>query len=268
MGFDEGSLKSSLSVLLRKLEVQPENPNLLFDIALRYHALDDYSNANLYYSKLLKLYPEHLKGLLGYGVFLLRWAKSELALTYLEDYLMRRLDYSGPRDFLFTLSDQFLVNVLRNSMEKYRRQVEIALSHGMLIAPLGLVEAFLENKEKSREYFARALHISPKNASIYYLRGMAELYMGDYMAAISAFRTSVELSEHNEKVHYLLAYAYIKQKAMALARRHLMKAIEINPKFDLAYILLGKFLYMQGDFEEAIEVFRKAITLRGDNCQV
>ena len=267
MHLDEISLRNSLGVLLKKLEASPENPNLLFEVALRYHALDDYSNANLYYSKLVNLYPSHLKGLLGYGVFLLRWAKAELALKYLERYLLEKLDYSGPKEFIFSYSDSFFRSVLEKSLESYKLQIEIALSHGMLIAPLGLVEAFLGEKERSREYFARAIHMSPKNATIYYLKGMAELSLEDYRAAMSALRTSLELNEHNEKAHYFLGYVYIKQKAMALANRHLRKAIEINPKFDLAYILLGKFLYMQGSYEEAIEAFRKAITLKGDNWQ-
>lgn len=267
MRVDKTSLLNTISFLERRLSADQDNPQLLFDISIRYHALDDYSKANLYYSKLVSKYPLFLKGLLAYGIFLLRWMKNDLATKYFEEYVFNYLTSTPPKEYLPSLTDKFLMGVFDESLNSYRSQIELALSSGALLAPLGLARALIGETEKAKDIFTEALRITPSNAFILYLKGLAEVMSSDYRSAIDSLRESLKLNDHNEKAHFILGFIYLKQKALALAVRHLQKAVEIAPKFYYALLTLGRTYYLQGNFEKAIDVLTKAVKASSLNWQ-
>ncbi len=267
MRLDPNSLRKQLTIYENRLKQEPNDPELIFNVALRYHLLDNYSTASELYTKLVKLYPNNLKAIIAYAAFLLKWGKNELALEQLTNFALTKLDYSGPNYFLPNFRDILLRSAVELSLESYKSQIELALTHGLLLVPIGLFYAILGRETDMEEYFYKALNLSPTNPLIYLYKGIAELQLDKLLDAIKNFRKALDFNDSLELAHFLLGHCYMRQKVTALARKHLRRAIELNPRNDLALVTYGKFLYNLTNFEDALDIFRKALRVNSKNWQ-
>ncbi len=68
-----------------------------------------------------------------------------------------------------------------------------------------------------------------------------------------------------QEYHYNLGLALRQQGKVEEAIKNFQKAIEINPKYALAYQNLGHALHNQGKVEEAIKNFQKAIEINPED---
>lgn len=79
----------------------------------------------------------------------------------------------------------------------------------------------------------------------------------------------LKLLNHEEKidgasiaqVYFRLAYSYLNQKNRELALSYLQKAVNLNPGYVEAYLLLGRMYYEEDNIEEAEKAYSKAYEL-------
>ncbi|MCK6577501.1 MAG: tetratricopeptide repeat protein [Anaerolineae bacterium] len=61
----------------------------------------------------------------------------------------------------------------------------------------------------------------------------------DYSGAAETYKRALKLDENNPLIHYRLGYVYVQNGQLEEAERHLIRALEIDPEFELARAALG-----------------------------
>ena len=96
----------------------------------------------------------------------------------------------------------------------------------------------------------------PRERTVLRLRALAQLQTKDYAGAIITLRTLTEVLPQSPEAHYLLASALLKQAEQASARRHLDKALILQPGYGPALIALVSLEINEKNFDDALAVAR------------
>ncbi|MFZ4589539.1 MAG: tetratricopeptide repeat protein [Ignavibacteria bacterium] len=148
---------------------------------------------------------------------------------------------------------------------------------GMTVEPIkvyfyrGLSYYYSHDFESAISDYNKTIEINPKYALLYYYRGLAYFYSNDLSKALSDVTTALE-SEHIYYEDYVLkiyfnatdAYIYrgfihYNLKDYSSSISDYSKAIQLNPKYELAYFLRGKVNFILDDFPSAKSDFTNAI---------
>ncbi|MBX9685644.1 MAG: tetratricopeptide repeat protein, partial [Candidatus Obscuribacterales bacterium] len=78
---------------------------------------------------------------------------------------------------------------------------------------------------------------------------------------------AIELNPKDADAHYYLGYAYLHQDKLNEAEKELEKAVEIDPRYAMAYHLQAVVMAAKNDFAAAIKSEQQAIALEPDNVQ-
>lgn len=112
---------------------------------------------------------------------------------------------------------------------------------------------------------AEAAKLRPTDNRPWAISGLIYSAKWEMNSASDAFATAISFSPQNEKLHYMKARADRFRNAHADALISVRKAIELNPSFAEAYLLLGDILGLGGGSgSESVDAFKKAIELQPD----
>ena len=89
----------------------------------------------------------------------------------------------------------------------------------------------------------------------------AALERGDASTAAAVFRAELERRPHDPILHYGSGYAAIAQGRMDAAIASLKRAVQYNPRFLQAFVLLAHVAYRQSDLPLALNALEKAAAL-------
>ena len=109
------------------------------------------------------------------------------------------------------------------------------------------------------------LKLDPQNKD--FARVIGEIYFknGSYPEAISALEKIIQTEPNNGDLQYFLAASYAKTGNIQQQASTAKEAINKNTKFLAdAYLLLGDALLLSNNNAEAIEAFKKAISIKSD----
>lgn len=117
--------------------------------------------------------------------------------------------------------------------------------------------------------FTESIRLDPQFAEAYYQRGLAHKDKGDLDRALSDYTRSIELNNPNPEFPY---------HGRGIVRYHkgdldgaivdFNKAIRHNPKYLESYVWLGAMNRDKGNFEQAIDNFKKYRDMGGDKQNV
>lgn len=96
-------------------------------------------------------------------------------------------------------------------------------------------------------------------ADAHYKVGVASLNVNDLQRALVEFQKAINLAPEDKKLHFAIAQVYDRQERTGEAARALKEAIRIDPAYSEAYNYLGTIHTKEQRYEEALEVFRKAL---------
>lgn len=115
---------------------------------------------------------------------------------------------------------------------------------------------------------AEAMSLRPTDNRPYAIAGLVYMAQWKMKSASDSLAKAISLSPKNEKLHYFKARADRLRNAREEGLASVRKAIELDPKFAEAYLLLGDLLGIGGgNHKERIEAFRRAIELKPDMLQ-
>ena len=112
---------------------------------------------------------------------------------------------------------------------------------------------------------ARIIVLLPLSAVGIVMVGLTWLQIGYWANSTVLFERMLAKTHGNWVAHNNLGQVLAKNERQAEARRHFLRAIAINPNFEMAYFNIGKIEREKGDTEKAIVWFEKAIAIQPSN---
>src|SRR6185503_1169980 len=97
-------------------------------------------------------------------------------------------------------------------------------------------------------------------------RANEALKNGDYENAEKQFRELLAKDSHDKEARLGLSFALLKQRMLQDAYDHAARVVLADPLSSRAHALLGSVILASGDFQNSVEEFRTALSLKDDEA--
>jgi serine/threonine protein kinase/Flp pilus assembly protein TadD len=115
-------------------------------------------------------------------------------------------------------------------------------------------------------YFTAALGLRPDNPGVLANRGNALLLAGELEAAVADFRRAVEVAPRYAVAYGQLGHALLRNRMLDDAIDAYRKALELDPESPRRLCDLGYALGLRGKLDEAVATYRQAIRVGPDDA--
>ena len=295
---------SALNDLLRAYKDEPDNLDLIYDIAycyfgiLNYNAsyeflergleIDEYNTDFLQRKAYLLIYKRKMY---QEGIYildkLLNLNNNNLWAHYYMGYALRRLNE-------FEEAYGHLMKVI----DEHTDPVYIACSH----IDVAIMLHLSKREDDALENLKKAESFNPKNDYIHYLRGVflfeagkhndsvrhfkkafkmdkknadASFYIADccyrlgkYSDAIKYADISIKIENRSDEYFYFRGKIYLKLKEYSYALGDTTKAVQLAPQCDLYYEQRTEIYYCLGEYKKAVDDSDTALIINKDNLNV
>lgn len=152
------------------------------------------------------------------------------------------------------------------AFQNYEQALKLNPNLTELYAPIGV--AYYQKKDiaKAEEYLVKAVNIQAEDEQTQFLLGVIRYKQQRYNEAITALNKSLQIKD-NAEAHYYLGEIYDKQDRSKDAIAQYTQAVKLNPRYTDAWFDLGVAQYNHNNYEEAINAYKQAITLKNDNYE-
>ncbi len=122
-----------------------------------------------------------------------------------------------------------------------------------------MAEAYRQQQRTgdAKNEFQKAIDLDPENWRWPYLLGAMQIDAGDFKDAEANLKTALEKTPQNARVLCNLGIMYMREYRLNEARTVLEKSVKLDQRPD-SLMALGSVLFWQGDFENAIEIYKQA----------
>lgn len=116
---------------------------------------------------------------------------------------------------------------------------------------------FMNNFQKAKEYFEKALLLDKSYAPVYNVLGYTYSYLEEYEKAEETFKTYIRLLPDKANPYDSYAELLLKLGRYDESIEQYQKALEVDPTFILAYVGIGNNFIFKGDFEQARDSYQQ-----------
>jgi len=135
----------------------------------------------------------------------------------------------------------------------------------------GRVYSIQDDFHRARAEFEAALRLSPNYTEAHNALGFALEALGDDAAALASYQKAIQLTEQQgakfDAPFVNLSGYYGRRGEFQTSLYYARKALELNPRSDLAYYQMAKTYRTQGDWAQAAEALEKAIAIKPTSAQ-
>ena len=118
--------------------------------------------------------------------------------------------------------------------------------------------------QKALAIYSEANIKAPKNAETLFKMGYVLAQQNRDDEAMEYYKDALQLDQNNTYIHQAMASLYRKMGEFASARNHLNASLEIDKTNPITYYNYGNLLVDMKHFDEAKEMYKKAIELDAD----
>lgn len=262
---DDLAIKNRISILENQFKTR-KDPALLLELCLLYDKLDQFVDSFKNFQILVENYPFFIKGKFFYTFFLIKWGRKEKVFNIIEDYFITKFFYNVPKAYYVNDVD---ISKFSYIFDKALENIELILKNN--IEPYNLVLKgwiLFVKKLNYIEFFEELLSKYKDNQNIIYLFSLLSIDNSDYSRAVLLLKKLMDINPVFDMTYLLLGYIYLNQNLFSNAISYLKKASELNPKSSIAHLLLGKHLILLDKLEDAIEILYKARDLEPNNPEI
>ncbi|UCF36352.1 MAG: tetratricopeptide repeat protein, partial [Acidobacteriota bacterium] len=119
----------------------------------------------------------------------------------------------------------------------------------------------------AEQIFLKVTEISPEYADGWVNVGRARLLEGRTDEAQEALKTALELNPDLAKSHFFLGLTFKNQGEYEVALQHFLIASEQYPRDRVVLNQIGRILFLQREFEQAITLFQKVLAIDSEDLQ-
>nr|XP_051678275.1 Bardet-Biedl syndrome 4 protein isoform X4 [Oryctolagus cuniculus] len=126
----------------------------------------------------------------------------------------------------------------------------------------------LEGKiQESLELFQTCAILSPQSVDNLKQVARSLFLLGRHKAAAEVYNEAARLNQKDWEICHNLGVCYMCLKQFSKAQEQLLSALQLH-RHDLTYMMLGKVHLLEGDLDQAIGVYRKAVEFSPENTEL
>ena len=144
------------------------------------------------------------------------------------------------------------INEYQKALESYLKCVELDGDDALTISYLAEAYERLERYEEAIKYYNKAKELNPELAEPWLGIGIIKELQGFSKEAINFLKHAVEIQAENANYRLVLAEALFKEGQVSEAEGHLEIALQLEPSYDDAIIMLAK-LKAEESISDAID---------------
>jgi tetratricopeptide (TPR) repeat protein len=291
-----GKLDDAMASYRTALAIKPEDAKTHYNAGVTLANLGQLDDAMASYKRALEIQPDFAEAHNNMGAALAELGRFDAAVESYALALQIKPDFAGAHNNL--------ANALKNlgkrdeAVASYRRALQIKPDFAEAHNNLGSALKDLGQFESAAASYQRAVEINPDFAEAHNNLGNVLKSLGQFDDALTSYRRALEIkpdfaeahnnlgitlttSEHFDeitasfrraiKIRPNFAEAYV-NLGLALknlnrneAEAHCCKALEINPDLVSAMIFLAELKTDKGQFSQAEEILRRAISIEPDS---
>jgi predicted O-linked N-acetylglucosamine transferase (SPINDLY family) len=272
-------------------------PADIFQIAMQYHQMGDFSQAETFYRRILQHEPNHPDALHFLGILFYQQEQYETAIELvtkaikhcptasamycnlglvfqalgkldasIENYqkaISLQPDYS---EAYFNLANALqMYGKLDSAIENYQQAIALKPDFAMAYYELGNIYSQQNNFESAGLNYQQAVSCKPDYAEAYHNLGAAFKAQGQLEKAIDNFQLAISLKPDYAEAYNNLGIIFKEQMKLDMALENIQRAIFLKPDYAEAYNSLAATLQEQGNFEAALQNYQQALSLNPDN---
>ena len=155
---------------------------------------------------------------------------------------------------------------LKEAVEEFQRALTLDPNNVNVSNSLGVCYAQMGQFGEAVNEFARVTSLKPSDFMGQYNLACALLSLGREDEAEQAFRRASELEPRRASPYFQLAKLCRKQKRLEEAQHYLSQTVELKPHWAKAWRLIGECFLEQGKDAEAMNGFKKALKINGNDA--
>jgi putative PEP-CTERM system TPR-repeat lipoprotein len=134
-----------------------------------------------------------------------------------------------------------------------------------LYASLGMEAVQQGDKENAKKMFERAVTLAPDNAELQAQLGILKLSKANNTAGVGDLKKALAINPNLSRANIALAMTYLQSDKLPAAKKVADDWRSKEPNNVLAYILSGNVALKSSETDDAINYFKKAVTLDENN---
>jgi Flp pilus assembly protein TadD/GGDEF domain-containing protein len=155
---------------------------------------------------------------------------------------------------------------LKEAVEEFQRALTLDPNNVNVSNSLGVCYAQMGQFGEAVNEFARVTSLKPGDFMGQYNLACALLSLGREDEAEQAFRRASELEPRRASPYFQLAKLCRKQERLEEAQHYLSQTVELKPHWAKAWRLIGECFLEQGKDAEAMNGFKKALKINGNDA--
>lgn len=151
--------------------------------------------------------------------------------------------------------------------EAYLKAIELAPKYYDAIYNLGLVYIELKEFDEAINCFQKIIKVDSQDSNTYFNLGLVYFKMKDYISAIDNFQKTIDINDEDLYAHFYLGNIFKELGDLESAKEKFEKVISISPDYSWAYYNLAVIYNEEGKTELAIDNLYKTIEMNQYDAQ-
>ena len=192
-------------LLLKAIQIQPNNVDAHYNLGLLYKELGDYQKASSSYDKTIQIQPNNIKALNNFG------------------NIQREL------------------GEYQKAINSYEKAIKLQPNNAITYNNLGNAFRDLGNYQKASSSYEEAIKLQPDYADAHNNFGNTLKELGEYQKAISCYKKAIQIKKNSAETYYNLALVYKELGDQKKAEDSYEMAVKYEPEnfmylFDLSQL--------------------------------
>ncbi|MCK5092540.1 MAG: tetratricopeptide repeat protein [Gammaproteobacteria bacterium] len=240
----------------------PKKIRRLFDSALEYEKSGRPGNASEVCRKILRLAPRHEKTLLLLNRIAMQSGDYALSISLMEKAV--KINPRNP-EYHYNLGLAYnSMGKIKEALSCMKHATSVKLDYVAAWVGLGNI-MFSDNRlDEAKQYYSKAIQLSPDNPSMHYNIGLLNRRLGDLDGSSISFQRTLSINPEFIQAYIELGNNCQQKGEFDEAEKYFRIVLERDPANAVACNGLGYCMQLKGELEQAYDLFNKAILLQSE----
>ena len=264
-GFDKERLEKTKEHFQQALEADPEFPEANNNLGLVYFELKDDTSALKFFQKAIEYDPKYKKPYLNIGSIYITNKDYKKALEYYNKALELNPQYSLALQSIANV--YFLQNKYNDAVNFYKRARSIDPSSPEVYNLLADTYEKMGQLKNAEEELKRGIQISKKPAELYIALSLLYKKIGRQEDSDNLLAEGLALQDKKDGLyHYNIGLQLNRQQRYEEAVENFKKAISLSPYSASGYIMLARAYQELKKYDDAVSFLNQALELESNDA--